>query len=77
MQLQARKYGETFPVEKTTGVVPAKAGLADRTNCVFIGTSVRSGMAQMLTMLGLTGLYVAVTELAKSYFYSRLENSIA
>jgi Mg2+-importing ATPase len=31
----------------------------------------------MLTMLGLTMLYVIVTELAKKHFYSRLENTIA
>ena len=31
----------------------------------------------MLTMLGLTALYVLVTEIAKKYFYSRLENAIA
>jgi P-type Mg2+ transporter len=31
----------------------------------------------MLMMLGLTALYVLVTEIAKKYFYSRLENAIA
>jgi len=31
----------------------------------------------MLTMLGLTALYVLVTEIAKKVFYSRLENAIA
>jgi len=31
----------------------------------------------MLTMIGLTALYVLVTEIAKKYFYSRLENSMA
>jgi P-type Mg2+ transporter len=31
----------------------------------------------MLTMLGLTGLYVLATELTKKYFYSRVENAIA
>ena len=31
----------------------------------------------MLTMIGLTALYVVVTELAKKYFYSRVENAIA
>ena len=31
----------------------------------------------MLMMLGLTALYVLVTEIAKMYFYSRLENAIA
>ena len=31
----------------------------------------------MLTMLGLTALYVLVTELAKRVFYSRIENGMA
>lgn len=45
---QAVLTGETFPVEKTAGTVPVEAGLADRTNCVFMGTSVRSGTARVL-----------------------------
>ena len=45
---QAVLTGETFPVEKTPGIVPAKASLAERTNGVFMGTSVRSGMAHVL-----------------------------
>jgi Mg2+-importing ATPase len=47
---QAVLTGETFPVEKQPGTVPAKAGLAERTNCVFMGTSVSSGTAQMLVV---------------------------
>jgi Mg2+-importing ATPase len=45
---QAVLTGETFPVEKTPGVIPATASLAERTNCVFMGTSVRSGTAHVL-----------------------------
>lgn len=45
---QAVLTGETFPVEKTAGTAPVEAGLADRTNCVFMGTSVRSGTARVL-----------------------------
>jgi Mg2+-importing ATPase len=45
---QAVLTGETFPVEKTPGIVSAQAGLAERTNCVFMGTSVRSGTARVL-----------------------------
>lgn len=45
---QAVLTGETFPVEKRPGVVPEKAGLAERSNCVFMGTSVSSGTARML-----------------------------
>jgi Mg2+-importing ATPase len=45
---QAILTGETFPVEKTPGIVPSVAGLPDRTNCVFMGTSVRSGSGKAL-----------------------------
>jgi P-type Mg2+ transporter len=45
---QAVLTGETFPAEKKVGAVAADASLADRTNCVFMGTSVRSGTARAL-----------------------------
>jgi P-type Mg2+ transporter len=45
---QAVLTGETFPVQKVPGVVSAQAGLAERANCVFMGTSVRSGTARAL-----------------------------
>jgi Mg2+-importing ATPase len=45
---QAVLTGETFPVEKTPGIVPAKASLTERTNVLFMGTSVRSGTAHVL-----------------------------
>ncbi len=45
---QAVLTGETFPVEKIPGLVPEKAGLAERSNCVFMGTSVNSGTAKVL-----------------------------
>ena len=45
---QAVLTGETFPVEKKPGTVPAKASLSERTNCVFMGTSAGSGNAQVL-----------------------------
>ena len=31
----------------------------------------------MLAMIGLTALYVVVTEVTKKYFYSQMENVIA
>lgn len=40
--------GETFPVEKLPGDTAAQATLGERHNCVFMGTSVRSGTAQVL-----------------------------
>ena len=45
---QAVLTGETFPAEKKPGEVAAQASLAERTNCVFMGTSVRSGTARVL-----------------------------
>jgi len=45
---QAVLTGETFPVEKKAEIVSAKASLADRTNCVFMGTSAGSGTARVL-----------------------------
>lgn len=45
---QAVLTGETFPVEKMPGAVAATSGLTERTNCVFMGTSVRSGTARVL-----------------------------
>ena len=59
---QAVLTGETFPVEKKPGPVAPKAGLAERSNCVFMGTSVRSGTAQVL--ITLTGRSTVFGEIA-------------
>ncbi len=45
---QAVLTGEVFPVEKTPGRVEVNASLMERVNCVFMGTSVRSGTARVL-----------------------------
>ncbi len=45
---QAVLTGETFPVEKYATPSNANASLAERTNCVFLGTSVGSGTARVL-----------------------------
>lgn len=45
---QAALTGETFPVEKKPGPVSENAGLAERSNCVYMGTSVDSGTARVL-----------------------------
>ena len=42
--------GETFPVEKLPGPVAATAPLAGRSNCLFMGTSLRSGSATLLVV---------------------------
>src|SRR5258708_35036883 len=47
---QAALTGETFPVEKTPDQVPAEASLSQRTNVVFMGTSVRSGKGKALVV---------------------------
>jgi Mg2+-importing ATPase len=47
---QAVLTGESFPMEKSPGTVSASASLAERTNCVFTGTSVRSGTACVLVV---------------------------
>lgn len=59
---QAVLTGETFPVEKQPGVVPADAGLAARTNVVFMGTNVRSGSARVLIVQ--TGAQTAFGQIA-------------
>ena len=41
--------GESFPVQKRPGATSA-ASLAERTNCVFLGTNVRSGTARCLVV---------------------------
>jgi P-type Mg2+ transporter len=47
--------GESFPVQKHSGSVPAAASLTERTNCVFLGTNVRSGTARCLVVATGTG----------------------
>ena len=60
---QAVLTGETFPVEKKLEPVAANASLAERTNCVFMGTSAGSGSAQMLIVqTGMTTVFGQVAE---------------
>jgi Mg2+-importing ATPase len=47
---QAVLTGETFPVEKKAGPVDPNAALNERTNVVFMGTTVRSGTARVLVV---------------------------
>ena len=47
---EASLTGESFPVEKRPGVLPADTPIAGRTNAVFLGTSVRSGTATILVV---------------------------
>ena len=59
---QAVLTGETFPVEKKPGTNPPHASLSERTNTVFMGTSVRSGSAKALIVQ--TGLRTAFGQIA-------------
>ncbi len=47
---EAALTGETFPVEKSVGVLPAETALAQRSNCLFMGTSVVSGTASAVAV---------------------------
>jgi Mg2+-importing ATPase len=60
---QAILTGETFPVEKRPGTAPAEASLVEKTNCVFMGTNVRSGSARVLIVQ--TGPRTSFGEIAK------------
>jgi Mg2+-importing ATPase len=63
---QAVLTGETFPVEKKPGVVEGRASVAERTNCVFMGTNVRSGSAR-----------VAVVETGTATVYGKISKRLA
>lgn len=47
---EATLTGETYPVEKEAGVLPAKTPLAHRSNTLFMGTHVVSGSAKALVV---------------------------
>lgn len=47
---EATLTGETYPIEKSVGELPADTPLARRSNCVFQGTHVVSGMARALVL---------------------------
>jgi Mg2+-importing ATPase len=60
---EALLTGESMPVEKEPGGVAADTPLARRTNCVFSGTSVRSGIATILAVK--TGRDTALGDVAR------------
>jgi P-type Mg2+ transporter len=47
---EASLTGETFPAEKTAGILPPARSLSQRTNCLFMGTNVVSGDAQAVVV---------------------------
>ena len=42
---EAALTGETYPVDKLNGILPAETGLSQRTNSLYLGTNVMSGTA--------------------------------
>jgi len=47
---EAALTGETYPVDKLSGVLPAETGLAKRTNSLYMGTNVISGTASSVVV---------------------------
>ncbi len=47
---QSALTGETYPVEKRAGEIPAATTLANRTNVLFTGASVRSGIGRAVVV---------------------------
>ena len=47
---EASLTGETFPAEKTVGILPPETPLSQRTNSLFMGTNVVSGNAQAVVV---------------------------
>ena len=60
---QALLTGETLPVEKRAGECQADTALALRDNCVFMGTSLRSGWARVVVVdTGRATVYGAIAD---------------
>ncbi|WP_334780787.1 magnesium-translocating P-type ATPase [Nostoc sp.] len=47
---EAALTGETYPVDKLSGVLPAETGLAQRSNSLYMGTNVISGTAKAVVV---------------------------
>jgi P-type Mg2+ transporter len=47
---EASLTGESYPAEKTAGILPPETPLAQRTNSLFMGTNVMSGSAQAVVI---------------------------
>jgi len=63
---QAVLTGETFPAEKKSGPVPPRSSLPDRTNMVFMGTSVSSGTGRAL-----------IVETGKSTMFGKIAHKLS
>ena len=63
---EASLTGETFPAEKTAGILPQATSLSQRTNSLFMGTNVVSGDAQaVIIRTGLQTEFGKVSERLK------------
>jgi len=47
---EAALTGETYPVDKLSGILPAETGLSQRTNSLYMGTNVISGTAKAVVV---------------------------
>ncbi|WP_414515828.1 magnesium-translocating P-type ATPase [Nostoc sp. PCC 9305] len=47
---EAALTGETYPVDKLSGILPAETGLGQRTNSLYLGTNVISGTAKAVVV---------------------------
>src|SRR5262245_1601317 len=68
---EAALTGETFPAEKSPGLLPADTPLAGRSNCLFEGTHVVSGTARALVVR--TGTETELGRLARHMAGARPE----
>lgn len=60
---EAALTGESLPVEKAPGLVATEASLPERINCLFLGTSIRSGTARLLIVQ--TGTHTLFGQIAE------------
>lgn len=72
---EAALTGESFPVEKRPGTSAVAAALSDRAGCVFLGTSVRSGTAEVLVVA--TARDTAFGEIAERLKQKPIETDFA
>jgi P-type Mg2+ transporter len=73
--VEASLTGESFPVEKRPGIAQADAPLPQRRNCVFLGSSVRSGTATVLVVR--TGRTTQMGEVAGRLITTQPETDFA
>ncbi|HUH65230.1 MAG TPA: magnesium-translocating P-type ATPase [Syntrophales bacterium] len=75
---EATLTGETYPVEKEPGRLPADTPLARRTNCLFMGTHVISGTAKAVAVFtGVQAEFGKISErLTQGYIETEFEHGI-